>query len=180
MATAPALAVAAIVPLGDAVWDYVRTRRTGAIAVLISASLLIGAALTLFTGRSAFALVQGSLVTGTIGIVFLVSLATARPAIFALARQYSTGGDAASSAAWDARWNEEPRFREGMRYLTLIWGAGLLSEALVRAALVAVLPAATAALFSPLLDAATIVALIAYTGAFARRAARRAETGRNP
>jgi hypothetical protein len=172
--TALALATAAVIPFFHAIIDFVRTRRIGVIAILVVIGLALGAILALATGNAVFALLQGSLVTGFFGLAFLFSLAAQRPLIYVLARQYSSGDDPCAADAWDARWNEHRPFRARMRLLTLVWGAALFGEAAARVMVTVSFSSSRAAIVSPLLDAATILALILFTIVFARWAARRA------
>jgi hypothetical protein len=170
---ATALAIAAVVPLADAVVDFIRTRSLSPVAVLVTAALVVSVILTLLTGYAWIALIQGSLVTCVFGAGFLLSLAGPRPLIFVLGQKYATSGGSAAAATWETQWKERPPFRAGMRLLTTVWGLGLVGDALVRMAVVTALPPARAALVSPAVDAVTIFALIAYTNFFARRAAHR-------
>jgi hypothetical protein len=166
-----ALAVAAVFPLGSTVFALVRRGRVDPVGALVLVSLLVGIALALFTGDARFALGQGTLVTALFGVACLASLATPQPLIFRFAREYSSADPAASAAAaatWDARW-AIPRVRAAFVSLTLIWGVAFVVEAVLRTAVVVLLPSSTAAVLSYALDLLVFGGLIAFTLVRARR-----------
>lgn len=167
-----ALAIAAVFPFVDSIVGIARQRRFDPIAVLSLLAILIGIGSSGLSGNPAFAVAKESLFTGVFGIVFLASLWAKRPMIFTLGKQFSTGGDPAAVAAWEARW-EIPGFRRVIRRMTAVWGCGLLLEALARVVLAFALPVGISTVLSPLLGVAVIVGLIAWTTAYIRLVRRR-------
>ena len=85
-------------------------------------------------------LAKGSLITGGIGTLFLLSLLMPQPLIYYLAS--NTGQDPEARAEFAALWEKEPAFRRLMRRLTLIWGLGMYVEASLRLLLIPRLPVA--------------------------------------
>jgi hypothetical protein len=112
--------------------------------------------------------------TGAFGAIFLGSLATARPLIFRL-NQDLAAGDPAAQAANEALW-ELPAARHSFRLMTLVWGLGLVLEALARLVAVLTLPLATSAALSPVLAVVAIGGLLLWTVLYAK--ARRAAAAR--
>jgi len=159
-----ALSLSAVFPLADTLVTIVRSRRVSPLG-----------ALSLISGNPVFALAKESVFTGVFGLVFLGSLATARPLIFGLGRTSSTGGDAAGMAEWDARWDRQPAFRRVLRIMTLVWGLGLLGEAVARVAVALTLPVTLATIVSPALQVVAFGGLILWTAVYARVMRRRAE-----
>lgn len=134
----PALAAGAIFPVSAIIVGILRNRRVDALGIIIlvaTAASILGS--ILFTSPYLL-LAKGSLLTGGIGTLFLLSLAAQRPLIFYLAS--TTGRDAASRAEFEQMWQEEPHYRSLMRRLTLVWGIGLYCEASLRLVLIPLLP----------------------------------------
>jgi hypothetical protein len=167
-----ALAIAAIFPFGDTVVRLVRTRRADPIAVLSLTAIVVGLATSGLSGNPGFAVAKESLFTTVFGLVFLGSLLTPRPLIFRLGRQYSTGGDPAAIAAWDARW-ERPLFRSTIRFMTVVWGCALLIEAALRIVAAFTLPVVTSTILSVVLQIGILGGLFVWSAAYARAVRRR-------
>ncbi len=94
-----------------------------------------------------------------------------KPLVFLAARR-ATGTE--SELHWDRRWAAEPGVRHTFRALTLVWGAGLLLEALLRAPLVYLLPVDTMVGLSGGLQAAAIILLLAWSVRYVRQRRRAA------
>jgi hypothetical protein len=139
---------------------------------MIGIGVLVGIAssllLALLTDDPRFGLVRAAPSFAMFGIACFISLATARPLMFFVARAVATGGDAARVAAFNARL-AEPAFRRVMRRLTFVWGAGTLIHAALGLAVAFLLPAGAAVLAEPLLAVAIIAALLAWTRTVQRR-----------
>ena len=69
-----ALICSAIPPLLESLWSLLRRRRLDVMAVLVLGGILLGLVLMLIGGNARLLLVRESLVTGIVGLVFLVSL----------------------------------------------------------------------------------------------------------
>ncbi|WP_241481671.1 DUF3159 domain-containing protein, partial [Nocardiopsis gilva] len=78
-------------------------------------------------------------------------------------------GDPRRLAEWDALWATDPGFRSTFVRLTLVWGSGLLAEAVVRLPLVFALPVDVMAGLSTALTAITIALLAVWTVRYVRR-----------
>jgi hypothetical protein len=169
-----ALAVAAIFPLGEIVYEATQTKRVGVVAIVSLAGIIVGFGLSFATGNAIFALLKDSVFTAVFGLVFLGSLATAQPLIYRLNLDVA-GADKAARAASEALW-EKPAARRVFRLMTLVWGVGLLLEAAARVVAVLTLPLATATAASPFISVVVIGALLAWTVRYSR--ARRAAAAR--
>ncbi|MFC0545689.1 VC0807 family protein [Kutzneria chonburiensis] len=147
------------------------TRKVNAAAVCVVAGLVVGAVLTGISGDARFGVAKDSLYTAVFGLAMLVSLAARRPLMFALIRPFATeDGDPAKVAEWNAAW-VSPLFRRGMRTMTVVWGVGLLVEAVTRIAVVyGGFPVAYAAALSPVLTAVVLAALMSWTAWYGRKA----------
>ena len=79
-----ALALATVFPLIEMAYEVVTTRHVGVIAVVSFIGIVVGFGLSFATGNAIFALLKDSVLTGTFGGVFLISLATPKPLIYRL------------------------------------------------------------------------------------------------
>ncbi|GAA5012878.1 VC0807 family protein [Actinopolymorpha pittospori] len=75
------------------------------------------------------------------GLWVLASLLMRRPFMLAAGRTIATAkiGDE-GAAQWEARWNQEPRFRHDLRFVSLVVGIVLLADAVVRVIIAYALP----------------------------------------
>ncbi len=126
------------VPIAVALNGFRRRGSADSVGLLVIAVTLLSLLLTWISGSSFFALVRASFVTLGIGVLFLLSLALERPALFFLARDTVTGTRAEASE-FARKW-ESPRFRRSMRRLTLVWAGFLIGEGLLRVAIAAIWP----------------------------------------
>jgi hypothetical protein len=156
-----ALLLAAVFPLASIALGAMRTRALDPIGAISLVAIVLSGAATLFFSDPRILLARDSLVTATIGLVFLGSLLAPRPLIFVLGRRFAAS-DAARLERFDSLW-QDPRARANVRLTTVVWGAGLLVEALLRAACALLLPAEVVLAVSPLLSIATIALLGLWT-----------------
>jgi hypothetical protein len=169
-----ALMAAAAPPILWSLGRFILTRRLDAISLLVLAG--IGLSLLAFVGGGGVRLLQlrESMVTGLIGVAFLVSAALGRPLILVLAqagarRRSKAGAEAVARVSADAR------FRRAMSLATLAWGFGLAGACAVNVALVFALPIRAFLIVGPLVSGAALGALTAWTFWFTPRVLRRAE-----
>jgi hypothetical protein len=168
-----ALQASAIFPVVGIARGYLRAKRLDIIGLISLVFIVLGVAASLISGNARFILVKESLLTGVFGLVWLASLLMPRPLMFYFGRQFTSGGDPARAAAFEARW-QYPRFRAVNRIMSLVWGVALLLEAGLRVGLSFVLPIPVFLLVSPVLAIGVTLALISWTMAYARRSVQRA------
>jgi hypothetical protein len=148
------LLLASVLPLFNAAWTFFRQRRLDPLNGTLLAGIVIGAAISLLVNDPRILLVKDSIVTGLIGLGFLVSLLTSRPLLVSFA--------AAMSAA-DPEQLQQPAAQAAIRRLSIIWGLGLLGEAVVRVALSFVLVPTELMLVSPVLAISVFGGLSLWT-----------------
>ncbi|WP_130288162.1 VC0807 family protein [Pseudonocardia sediminis] len=131
VAPTPALLAGAVVPAVRALWSLVRHRRLEWFALLVLVLVAATVATSLVTGSERFLLARDGAITAALGLVMLATAASARPAMYAIGRVVlaRSGHDA---VAWDGRWSGSARFRRIWRAVTVLWGAGLLVDAVLR------------------------------------------------
>ncbi len=119
------------------------------------AGILLSLLAFLGGGGVRFLQLREKLVTALISLVFLGSLAIRRPLIYQLARAAIARRSSSELVEFEGLRGER-FFEHTMTLMTLVWGLGLLAEAIFGSALVFVLPVQTYLIISPLLGYATM------------------------
>jgi hypothetical protein len=163
------LGVAAVLPAIYIAVAVIRGRPIDRIAILVLILLLVAIGLTLATGDPRILLVKSVIITGAAGLYILSTLLAEHSFIFHASQRLFAGGDPDKEAAWEARWQSSPGFRRAVRRLTLIWGLGLIGEAVVRAGIIYTLPVAQSVVWGQVWAIAVFAALIAISVRSARR-----------
>ena len=156
------------------VWVAARDRTWNAFATVMLVSFLGGLGLAFVSGDPRFLRLKDSVLTGTIGICFLVSTAVGRPLTLAAAQGWGEGSGGPLVADYDTN----PLVRRGHQVCSLAWGFGLLAEALIRIPLIYLLPVTVMVGLSTAITVTAISLLIAFTFAYIRRVRQRAAAGR--
>ena len=127
-----ALYASAVPPIIWSIVEFIRSRRVDAVAAIV----LLGIALSILGmalgGSARTLLMRESLASGTIGVVFLLSLFRERPLIFYLARATVAREMDGGAAHFEAVWEAQPGLRQMLRRMTFVWGAFLTLEMLLR------------------------------------------------
>lgn len=163
------LALVLVFPVAEIVFERVRRGRFEPIGIIamIGISLgLIGA--VAFNGDATLLKVRESVLTGAFGVICLLSLAAPRPAMWYMGRMFSTGGDPERVAEFNEIW-VLPTVPRRFRIVTLVWGVGLVGEALFRTALAFTVPTQTFLVVSQIVNWAVLGGLLWYSFAMNRR-----------
>lgn len=148
-------------------WGLIRRRTLNPFATIMLLVFGLGLVLALVSGDPLFLLVKESFVTATVGLAFLVSVLHGRRPM-TLAAQQSWYPDRAAEMA--RRYQVAPEVRRGHRTASMVWGIGLLTEAVLRLPLVHLLPAEVVVGLSTAMLVITMATLITWTNWYARRA----------
>jgi hypothetical protein len=133
-------------------------------------SVLATIALSLVTDDTRFLLARDGFITALWGGWFLATLRARRPAAFRLARPLMEGRRALGTASWEQLWTDEPEFRRIWRVSTVIWGAGLLVDAVLRILMSYTLPVAVVPGLGGALWPVTFIAIQVVTNVYYHRA----------
>ncbi|RSM91731.1 hypothetical protein DMH04_01805 [Kibdelosporangium aridum] len=139
------------------VTDTVRSRHLDPFSGFMLAIFGLGLIAAVAFNDPKFVILKASLMTGILGLAFLISCVVGKPLTY-LAYRKAVGG------TLDEK-------REGlMRLLSVVWGVGLLAEAIVRAVLAYQLPVSTMVGLSTVLSLGTIALLLLITVQLGKRA----------
>jgi hypothetical protein len=149
-----------------------RRRLDGLAAVVVGAFVALLVA-SLLTGDPRILLARESIVSGGLALLLLGSVAAGRPVLYAMLRRLNAGKPDVL-ARWDEMWHTRPAFRRVFVLISLVWGAGLLAEALVRVPLIYLLPVDVTAALSTALQVGTVGLLVCWSLWYRRRRQRAA------
>ncbi|WP_282938572.1 VC0807 family protein [Paenibacillus sp. RC67] len=166
MTSIAALSIATLVPLADNVIYLIKHRKLDAFGSVMLFTLIVTLVLVAMGGSEKILLIRESMITGSVGAVFLGSLLFRRPLMFYLAKRFIDNPDFAEN------WNYG-YFRYVMRLMTFVWGILLLLEAAVRTIMVFQLTVAEFLAFSNLVLYGFIGAAIAWTVIYRKHSAKR-------
>ncbi|MFB7138133.1 VC0807 family protein [Gottfriedia sp. NPDC056225] len=166
MSSILALSFATLIPLVDNVVHLWKHKRLDAFGGLMLFSLILTLLLVFLGGSEKILLVRESLITASVGIIFLVSLLFKRPIMFYLGMRFIQNNRFAEN--WNIKY-----FRFVMRLMTLVWGIMLLSEAIVRIIMVYDLSTERYLLFSNYVLYGFIGAAILWTVFYRRKSSKK-------
>jgi len=157
-----ALIASAMPPLLWSVFELVKTRRLDAISVIVVTSILFTVGATAMGGSARLIQIRDALVTGVIGVIFLVSLSLKRPMIFYLARATMARNTEEGAAEFEAMW-QRPGVPKVFRVLTAVWGVGLVVQTAVMCWLAWIWPISRYLLLSPFIGYGIFGLLMAWS-----------------
>jgi len=122
-----------------------------------------------FGGSPRTLLMRESIGSGTIGIVFLLSLFRERPLIYYLARATVAREMDGGAAHFEAVWDAQPGLRQMLRLMTFVWGAIMTTEMLLRWWMVFHWPVERVLVVSPVMGYTVFGCLLLWTFWYRRR-----------
>jgi hypothetical protein len=143
-----ALVLSGVPPMIDSLVGIIRKKRIDLLSGIALASILISLILIALGSSPKVYLIRESFFTVAFGLAFLVSLLFSRPLAFYFARHFATGNHSENISWFDSLWHYG-EFRHTMYVVTVVWGFGLLFEAIVRTLLVITLSTAQFVIVSP-------------------------------
>jgi hypothetical protein len=163
-----ALLAATLVAGARIVLVAVRQRVLNALGFVMLVIFGLGLALTFATGDVRFLVLKDSIATGVLGLLFLCFAVAGHPLTLAATRTWAPE----RADAMVERYRTVPAVRHGHLVASVVWGVGLLTEALVRVLLVFVLPISVVVGLSSALVVVFIGSLMAWTLWYLRRVRR--------
>lgn len=146
----------------------VTRRRLDGLGALVVAGFAVMLAVSMLTGDPRILLARESLVSGSIGVVLLGSGLLGRPVLYSLVQRLNSGRGE-GSARLEEPLRTRPAFRRFFVVMSIVWGAGLVTEAVVRIAVIYLLPVDAATGASTLLQVGAIALLGGWSLWYRRR-----------
>lgn len=178
-----AILVAALFPAVVEIASLAGHRRLAPLSSLNLIALGAGLLVAAHWGGPQVTLVRGSVITGAVGVVLLLSLLLRRPATFYVARQAVAGNSTDRSRSFDSTWDAVPRLRHLLRLTALVWAIAYLTELCGRLVMVRLLSRERALVFGPIIFWSVQALLLVWTAAYLGRTWPRAaapEAGAGP
>jgi hypothetical protein len=163
------LAISGIPPILWLAYSVIRLRAIDFLGLFAAENVVVSMAALLLAHTERGALIGRSMQNVILAALFLGSLATARPLMFHMSRQLSTGNDPDKRQAFDAAATQPDALR-AYRLLTLGWTAALLIKAAVSYYLGANLSTKDFLIWSPLWDLASDSVLVTASILYGRKA----------
>lgn len=167
-----AIMASAAPPMAWSLIEFARKRRVDAISILVLGGIglsLLGFALG---GSPKLLLMRESLITGLIGVVFVISAIIGRPLMYLLASASLKRQSAEDSAEFET-FKDRPGFRRMMSVMTAVWGVGFVIETTIRSILVFSMPVGRFLIVGPIVGYGTIGLLMLWTFLYGRAADKR-------
>ncbi|MBJ7610559.1 MAG: hypothetical protein JF887_14210 [Candidatus Dormibacteraeota bacterium] len=164
-----ALGAAAIPPALGATYKLVTQRRLDGVAVFVVATMAASLVISVIAHSPRFLLAKDGLITGLWGAWFVASVGARRPAAFFFSRPLLEGRKSFTAGSWDVLLDQDPDFRRIWRVASVMWGAGLLVDAVVRVVMAYALPVAVVPGLGGALYPVTFVVLQVVTNVYYHR-----------
>lgn len=159
-----ALLAATVLAASRLVWVALRRRQVTWFVAVMIAVFGLGLLLTFLAGDARVLLLKDSVVTASVGTVFLLSAVSGRPLTLAAAQTTQPW----HAAALDDLFRRRADVRHRFVVSALVWGVGLLLESAVRIPLVYTLPVDAMVAISEALLWGTIISLLAWNLVYTR------------
>lgn len=135
-------------PLLWSVYELIKTRKLDALSTVVVASILFTVVATALGGSARMIQIRDALVTGIIGILFLLSLFLKKPLVFHLAQATIARNPQPDVPQMEVFW-AQPGGPRVFRILTFVWGVGLVAQTSLLCVLASIWPIGRYLLVSP-------------------------------
>ena len=169
-----ALLASSVPPILWSVIEFIRHRRVDALSILVLAGIVLSLLAFFGGGGPRMLQLREKLVTGLIGLAFLVSAAIRRPLIYEIAKAGSARRDPDAAARLHGL-SGNPHFRRSMTIMTIVWGFGLIIDVAIAAVLIFTLTIKEYMIVNPFEGYGIMGALGLWTWWYARRAEARGQ-----
>ncbi|MFD2472688.1 VC0807 family protein [Amycolatopsis silviterrae] len=154
------------------VWVAVKQRRVDLFSTFLMLMFGLGLGLSFLTGDPRFLLAKESVTTFCAGAALVGSCVLHRPLAYYAARRFAQSAGGAQLREFEAS-AQNPALRRRWYQISLVWGAGLIADSVLRIVGVYTLPFDKAATWSQVLLIVAFAGLIGWTLRTKRRAEQR-------
>jgi multisubunit Na+/H+ antiporter MnhC subunit len=144
------------------IYELARFRKLDAVSLLVLGSIVLSLLALLMGGSPRLLMVRENLFSIPIGMAFLISAVTPRPAIYYLAAATFQRQSAENRARFEAVW-QLPHVLRGLRVMSIVWGVGLVAQGLVLGWMAWTWPIERYLILSPIIGYGMIAVLLIWT-----------------
>ena len=173
-----ALLASSLPPIVWSVIEFARNRRVDAVSVLALFGITLSLVAYIGTGSLQLLQMREKLITVLIAAIFLGSAAIGKPLIYELAKAGLARANNHSEIARFETLRNDTYFRRSMTVMTLVWGLGLLADAVVSFVLVFTLSIKTYLIVNPITGYITMGSLALWTIWYAKKRRRQGDAQR--
>ncbi len=142
-----------------------RRRRTDLLGVAVIVTMLGSAVVAVLGGDARLLLVRNAWISLPFAGITLWSLRHPQPLCYTFTRAIFSW----RAAVMDRLWDEDPRFRQAWRRITVLWGITSILDAVIRVVVAYTLPIPVVPAMEPVITVVTIIALQIPTQVLLRR-----------
>jgi hypothetical protein len=153
--------------------DLVRFRHFDALTALVLAGIVMSLLILATEPARWLRDAREPLVSGVIGVFFLLSLPLERPLVFYLGRSTLSREHSGREHEFDRMWQSRPALVKSIRLMTAVWGLGLVGENVVRIWLTCCIAFESGERLSLVVRYATYAGLTAWTIVYRHRYVKR-------
>ncbi len=161
-------------PILWSIFEFLQNRRVDALSLLVLFGIALSIAAFFGGGSVRFLQLREKLATAVVAFLFLGSAAIGRPLMYEIIRAFLARKEDKTELQEIESLRDNKNFRRVTMVMTLVWGFGLLVDALVSIALVYVLPIKTYLIVNPVLGYVTVGSLSLWNVLYGRMLRRRA------
>jgi intracellular septation protein A len=161
MSETAALMLSSAPPILWSIGQLIWSRTLDAISLLVIAGIALSLVATILGGSPRLLLVRESFITGVFGLIFLGSLLFPKPLMFHVVKTTVTK-QGMSEEAFSSRWSI-PGFRFTFYLMTVVWGVGLLVEAILKIILAFSMPIGSFLVISPIISYGIYFGLLGWS-----------------
>lgn len=164
-----AIMASAAPPMFWSLLEFARKRRVDAISIMVLGGIALSLLGFALGGSPKLLLMRESLITGLIGVVFVISSLIGKPLMYVLASASLKRQSAEDHADFET-YKDQPGFRRMMSVMTAVWGVGFILETTIRSILVFSMPVGRFLIVGPIVGYTTIGLLMLWTFLYGRAA----------
>jgi hypothetical protein len=157
-----ALILSSVPSIGWSLLSFFKTRKLDPISLLVLSGIVFSLIAILIGGDSKVLLIRESFVTGLFGLFFLGSLLAKRPFFYYVVETVASKGDPEKAREFSEKW-VYPGFRHTFRLMTVVWGAGLVLEAILKTVLAFAMPINLFLVIAPIIGYAIYFGLMGWS-----------------
>jgi hypothetical protein len=163
-----ALGASIVIALVATIVNTIRRKKLDAIGILVIFEIALSIVLFLLLKDRRLILAKPSFYSGLVAIYLIVMAFGSKPMNYDAIRNVGSDGDPRRAAAFDAAWDENPKFRTALRTAEIGWGIAFLADAILRVIIVFTTEPGRAVWLSNVPHIAAIALIIVFSAGMGR------------